>query len=95
MKKKFLIIGSAHSIPEIKIKEKQGAKAIFVSSIFKTKKNKRFLNPIKFNILTLKITRKIIALGGVTNQNLNRLGVTKSFGFAGISYFKNNDKVKI
>ena len=95
MKKDFIIIGSAHTIQEIKIKEKQGATAIFISPLFKTKKNRNFLNPIKFNFLTLKTRQKIIALGGIATENLNRLKVTRSYGFAGISYFKDNNKLKI
>jgi thiamine-phosphate pyrophosphorylase len=94
IKKKFIIIGSAHSVPEIKIKEKQGAVAIFISPIFKTKKNKEFLGPIRFNLLSLITERKIIALGGIKVKNLNRLKSTKSYGFAGISYFQNDDKVE-
>jgi thiamine-phosphate pyrophosphorylase len=90
MKKKFLIIGSAHSVQEIRNKELQGARVIFLAPLFKTKKNQNFLNPIKFNFLSLQTTKKIIALGGITAKNLKRLRVTKSYGFAGISYFKNN-----
>ena len=37
-KKKFIIIGSAHSVKEIRIKEQQGAKLIFLSPLFKIKK---------------------------------------------------------
>ena len=94
MRENFIIIGSAHSIQEIKIKEKQGAVAIFISPLFKNKKNKKFLNPVKFNLLSQKTTRKIIALGGIMEKNLNRLKLIKSHGFAGISYFNNNNKVK-
>ena len=94
-KNKFIIIGSAHSVQEIKIKEKQGANTIFIAPLFKTKKNKKFLNTIRFNLLALTTTRKIIALGGITVKNLNRLRITKSFGFAGISYFKDNNKIKL
>ena len=36
-KVKFLIIGSAHNLKEIRIKEKQQVNQIFVSSIFKKK----------------------------------------------------------
>ena len=90
-----MIIGSAHSVSELKIKERQGAQAIFISPLFKTKKNKEFLNPVKFNLLALKTSKKIIALGGITTKNLNKLRITKSYGFAGISYFKNNDRIKI
>ena len=91
LKKNFLIIGSAHSVQEIRIKELQGAKFIFIAPLFKTQKNKKFLNPIKFNLLGLQTNQEIIALGGITPKNIKRLKVTKSYGFAGISYFKNND----
>jgi thiamine-phosphate pyrophosphorylase len=37
-KTKFLVIGSAHNLKEIKIKEKQYVDAIFLSSLFKKKK---------------------------------------------------------
>ena len=39
---KFHIIGSAHNIKEISIKEKQGCKLIFLSPIFETKKKNFF-----------------------------------------------------
>ena len=95
VKKKFMIIGSAHSIKEIKIKEKQGAELIFISPLFKTSKSNKFLDPIKFNFLASKTNKKVIALGGITIKNLNRLKITKSCGFAGISFFKNNNNIKI
>jgi len=95
MKKEFMIIGSAHSIQEIKIKEKQGVKAIFIAPLFKTKKNKSFLSLVKFNLLALKTTQNIIALGGITVKNLKQIRMTKSYGFAGISYFKECNKVEI
>ena len=88
-------MGSAHSIKEIRIKEKQGAELIFVSPIFKTNKSKNFLNSIKFNLLALKTRKKVIALGGINSKNLNRLNMVNAYGFAGISYFENNDIVKI
>jgi thiamine-phosphate pyrophosphorylase len=91
MKKKFLIIGSAHTIQEIKNKELQGATAIFIAPLLKTKKNKKFLNIIKFNLLGQQTRKKIIALGGITDKNLKKVRMTKSYGFAGISYFKGNN----
>ena len=48
-KKKFNIIGSAHNIKEIKIKEKQLVNKIFLSSIFK----KNNIEPIKISLLQL------------------------------------------
>ena len=95
VKKKFIIMGSAHNIKEIKIKERQRVKLIFLSPLFKTKKNKKFLDTIKFNYLASKTTKKVIALGGITSKNLNKLKMVNSFGFAGISYFENNDNIKI
>ena len=40
-KLRFKILGSAHNIKEIRLKESQGVSFIFISSIFK--KNKNFL----------------------------------------------------
>jgi thiamine-phosphate pyrophosphorylase len=85
-KKKFLIIGSAHNYKEIKIKEKQGVNIIFLSSIFK--KNKNYLGINKFKLLSKLTNKKIIALGGISNLNLKKLGLLNCFGFAGISYFE-------
>ena len=95
LRKNFLIIGSAHSIPEIKMKEKQGVEMLFLSPLFKTNKKKKFLNPIKFNLIAMHSKNKVIALGGIRPENLNRLNLVNVFGFAGISYFKKNAKIKI
>ena len=92
-KKHFLMIGSAHSINEIKIKEKQGVELIFLSPLFKTTKSNHFLNPSKFNLLASKTNKKVIALGGINKHNLNKLKMINSTGFASISYFENNGKI--
>ena len=39
LNKNFLILGSAHNINEIKLKEKQKVEFIFISSLFKKNKN--------------------------------------------------------
>ncbi len=93
-RKNFLVIGSAHSVKEIKIKEKQGAEMIFLSPLFKTQKSNQFLDTIKFKLLTLNTNKKIIALGGINRKNVNKLNILNLHGFAGISYFQNNDKIK-
>ena len=85
-KKNFLIIGSAHNNKEIKIKEIQGVRAIFLSSIFK--QNKNFLGINKFKLLSKKTDRKIIALGGISEKNFKQLKLVNCFGFGGISFFK-------
>ncbi len=85
-KQKFEIIGSAHNLKEIKIKERQGVSKIFISSIFK--ENSNFLGLNKFKIVSNYSKKKIIALGGVSKKNLELIKLTKSIGFAGISYFQ-------
>ena len=85
---KFHIIGSAHNIKEIIIKEKQGCKLIFLSPIFKTKKTNFFLNISKFNLLTLNKKINFIALGGINNKNFLKLKLLNIIGFASISYFQ-------
>ena len=47
----FKLIGSAHNIVELKIKEIQGCQEVFISPIFFNSKNKYFLDTIKFNFL--------------------------------------------
>ena len=89
-KTKFLVIGSAHNLKEIKIKEKQYVDAIFLSSLFKKKKN--FLGLKRFKILKSKTLLKVIALGGINENNLKRLGLLDVYGFASISFFGNKKK---
>ena len=85
---KFNLIGSAHNLKEIKIKEKQGVKLIFLSPLFKDKNRKMKLGICKFNLLASATKKKIIALGGINKNNIKQLKMTKNYGFASISYFK-------
>ena len=82
----FTILGSAHNLKEIKIKELQKVKSIFISSLFK--KNKNYLGMNKFNILKKYTKKDIVALGGISEINIRKLRLTNISGFAGISYFK-------
>ena len=85
-KKKFVIAGSAHNLKEIKIKEKQMVKKIFLSSLFK--ENNNYLGINKFKLLA-KLTKKdVVVLGGISKNNINKLKILNSFSFAGISYFE-------
>ena len=86
--KNFLILGSAHNIKEIKIKERQGVDIIFISPIFKVLKSNKFIGVKKFNILALSTNKKVIALGGFNDKNIKKLNYLKAIGFAGISYFQ-------
>ena len=90
--KKFLKIGSAHTIDEIRIKEKQGVQLIFISPLFKNIKYNNFLDCIKYNNLTLKTNLKTIALGGINAKNIIRLKEIKSYGFASITYLQTKHK---
>ena len=91
---KFIIAGSAHNHQEIKIKEQQGVDLIFLSPIFKIQKNKKFLDIVKFNFLKQVTNKKIIALGGIKESNINKIKMTNSYGFASISYIKKNKLIK-
>ncbi len=82
----FSVLGSAHNIKEIRIKEKQKVKLIFISSIFK--KNKNYLGIYKFRILKQKTKKKVVALGGVSSQNKKKIKLLDCYGFSGISYFE-------
>ena len=86
IKKNFLLIGSAHNNKEIKTKELQKVEILFISSIFK--KNKNYLGLNRFRQIGNFTKKKVIALGGVSKKNKKMLVLTKSFGFAGISYFE-------
>jgi len=84
-RKNFLLIGSAHNLKEIRIKELQKVRAIFISSLFK--RNKNYLGVNRFKSIS-KLTKKIIvALGGVSKENLKKIKLTKCRFFAGISFF--------
>ena len=93
--KKFKIIGSAHNLKEIRIKKSQGCKEIFLSPLFKVSKSKKFLNSIKFNLLTIKINNNFIALGGINEKNLKAIKLLRINGFASISWAKKNGLSKL
>jgi len=91
-KKGFEIIGSAHSFKEIKIKEMQRVNKIFLSSLFKDNENYLGLN--KFKLLSKFTKKKIIALGGMSGQNIKKLNLTDVTGYSGISIFKKKGPYK-
>ena len=85
-KKGFKIIGSAHNLKEIRIKEKQNVQKIFLSSLFK--KNKNYLGINKLKLLSKYTNKQIVVLGGLSSKNLKKLKLLNVFDFAGISYFE-------
>ncbi len=90
LNRNFKVIGSAHNVKEMLIKEKQGVSEIFFSSLFK--KNKNYLGINKFKVISSKCKVSKIALGGVNQSNINKLKLLNVSGFAGISYFEDKKK---
>ena len=86
LKKNFKIIGSAHNLREIRIKEVQRVEKIFLSSLFK--KNKNYLGINKFKLLSKLTRKKVVILGGISKNNINKLDLLNHSGFAGISFFE-------
>ena len=86
VRKSFIILGSAHNVYEIRTKELQGVNIIFLSSIFK--KNKNYLGINKFKLLSLLNKKPVVALGGISHNNLKKLDLISCHGFAGISFFE-------
>ena len=86
LKKNFQIVGSAHNLQEIRIKENQNVRKIFVSSLFR--KNKNFLGIYKFKLLSKLTKKNIVILGGISKKNIKKLDLFKQSDFAGISYFE-------
>ncbi|MFL2896913.1 MAG: hypothetical protein ACJZ35_00770 [Candidatus Pelagibacter sp.] len=72
---------------EIKIKELQGVDKIFLSPIFKDKKNQK-LYLYKYLNMKKLTSMKDVALGGINKKNLKKLKFIEPYGFAGISYFE-------
>ena len=85
-KKNFNIVGSAHTLKEIRTKENQNVKKIFISSLFK--KNKNFLGINKFKLLSKLTKKNVVMLGGISSKNKKKLSLINGSGFAGISYFE-------
>ena len=85
-KKNFNVVGSAHNLKEIRIKERQNVNKIFLSSLFK--KNNNYLGINKFKSLNRLTKKDTVALGGISKNNLKKLLLFKRLEFAGISYFE-------
>ena len=85
-KKKFEILGSAHNIYELNIKEIQGVNKIFFSPVFK--KKGKILGIYGFLKLRKLTSLKSLALGGVNKDNLTQIKNLNIYGFAVINHFK-------
>jgi len=85
-KKDFSVVGSAHNLKEIRTKEKQIVRKIFLSSLFK--KNKNFLGVNRFKVLAKHTKKNIVVLGGISKNNRKKLSLINQSDFAGISFFE-------
>ena len=72
-KKNFILLGSAHNIFEIKIKENQNISKIFLSPLFKTAKKKENLGIYKFMKLARETKKTVVCLGGVNKGNIKKI----------------------
>ena len=85
-KRNFKIVGSAHNLKEIRIKENQNVTKIFLSSLFK--RNKNFLGINRFKLLSKLTKKNIVVLGGISTKNKKKISLLNQSDFAGISYFE-------
>jgi len=90
-KTNFIVVGSAHNLYEINIKQMQGVKAIFIASLFNKKKS--YLGFEKFKILKNFTKKRVVALGGINNENLKKLRMLNLYGFGAITFFKKHDNI--
>ena len=85
LKKNFKILGSAHNIKEIRQKEMQNVEYIFYSPIFKNKGNNKKIYIYNLSKIMKLTNRKIVALGGINNNNIKKLKLVNCSRFAYIS----------
>ena len=93
-KKNIKILGSAHNQSEIQKKVTQNCSAVFLSPIFYVEKSKKFLGLHRFNYLSCRNNTNILALGGISERNIQKLKLLNIKGFGGIRIFKKKPAYK-
>jgi len=88
-KKNFILLGSAHNIFEIKIKENQNISKIFLSPLFKTAKKKENLGIYKFMKLARETKKTVVCLGGVNKNNLKKIQMMGFYNIGSITMLNN------
>ena len=88
IKKNFKLLGSAHTLNEIRVKEKQNIDCIFLSPLFKNNKNKRCLGIYRFINLKNLTRKNVVALGGIKSTNFNIIKTINVSNIASISLFQ-------
>ena len=86
----FEILGSAHNIKELNLKNLQGCKTVIFSRLFQTeyKEKNGHLGIIKFNLLARTRKENLIPLGGIRISNLNKMKLLASEGLVLLSEIK-------
>ena len=90
---KQTIIGSAHNRMEIRRKIEQGCNIILLSPLFKTYKLK-YLDIPKFNLIKMSFKNKFVALGGISQKNIQKTKMLDIYGVSGISMYKKKPALK-
>ena len=90
LKKKFTIIGSAHKQIEYFKTRQQNCRIILLSPIFLNKKYSinHILNIVKFNLACLFWKTEVGALGGINEDNIRKIKMTKAKSIGIKSYAK-------
>jgi thiamine-phosphate pyrophosphorylase len=80
LRKDFKIVGSAHNQLEYNNKKNQSCEIIMLSPLFYNKKYSinKILNIHRFNLISLNWIVKPCALGGINNQTLRKVKLTKA-----------------
>jgi thiamine-phosphate pyrophosphorylase len=80
LRKDFEIVGSAHNQLEYNNKKNQNCATIMLSPLFYNEKYSinKILNIYRFNLISLNWRIKLCALGGINNQTLRKLKLTKA-----------------
>ena len=81
-------------VSEIQRKISQNCCAIFLSPVFNVEKSKKFLGLYKFNYLSRMNKINILALGGISENNIRKLKLLYIKGFGGIRIFKKKPAFK-
>ena len=80
LKKNFKIIGKAHNQLDYYIKANQSCGLIMISPLFYNDKYtiNKILNPLKFNLMSRDWKIGISALGGINENNIRKIFLTKT-----------------
>ncbi|CAO6132538.1 ThiE Thiamine monophosphate synthase [Candidatus Pelagibacterales bacterium] len=97
LKKKFNIVGAAHSQLEYIHKSKQSCQEIILSPIFENSKYSvnKILNVIRFNNISNHWKEKVIAMGGLSLKNINKIQMTRIYGVGFKRFLKDLGKSPI